>query len=95
MGQTLNTAAEMDAYVLSDKATWLSFKNRGDLAILVSGDSRLHNPYSAILVSKEKHPHVKAKAGEAFIRWLRSPDGQRAIGSLERDGTQLFTPNAN
>ena len=94
MGQTLNTASEMNGYVLTDKATWLTFKHRGRLEILVRGDPRLHNPYAAILVNPNKHSHVKAAAGGEFITWLRSPAGQRAIGSLTRGGEQLFTPNA-
>lgn len=94
MGQTLNTAAEMNAYVLADEATWLAFKHPADLEILVRGDPRLHNPYAAILVNPQKHPHVKAKAGAEFIAWLRSPAGQSAIGSLTRGDAQLFTPDA-
>lgn len=94
MGQTLNTGVELGAYVLSDKGTWLAFKNPGDLEILVEGDPRLFNPYGAILVNPKRHPHVKAEAGARFIEWLRSPAGQQAIGSLTRNGEPLFTPNA-
>ena len=80
MGAALNTASAMNAYVLADRATWLNFKNRGDLAIMVEGDTRLFNQYGVILVDPKKHPHVKAKDGQAFIDWLISAEGQRAIG---------------
>ena len=93
MGQTLNTAVEKNAYVLSDDASWRSFENKRDLGILVQGDTRLHNPYSVILVDPRRHPHVKAEAGATFVRWLLSAEGQRAIGSFERDGSPLFTPS--
>lgn len=93
-GPSLNTASEMNAYLLSDKGTWLSFKNPGQLEILVQGDPRLHNPYAAILVNRDRHPHVKAEEGAEFIAWLRSPIGQRAIASLQHNGESLFTPNA-
>jgi tungstate transport system substrate-binding protein len=95
MGPALNTASAQNAYVLADRGTWLSFKNRGDLAILVEGDQRLFNQYGVMLVNPSKHPHVKAKEGQAFIDWLVSPDGQRAIASYKIDGEQLFFPNAN
>jgi tungstate transport system substrate-binding protein len=94
MGPTLNTAAEMPAYTLADRGTWISFENRRDLEILVEGDDRLFNQYGVILVNPERHPHVKAEAGQAFIDWLISPQGQRAIGSYELRGEQLFFPNA-
>jgi tungstate transport system substrate-binding protein len=94
MGPTLNTAAAMNGYALSDRGTWLSFKNRTELAILVQGDARLFNQYGAILVNPVKHPHVKAQAGQAFIDWLVSPAGQNAISAYKIDGEQLFFPNA-
>ena len=94
MGAALNTASAMDAYVLSDRGTWLSFKNRGDLGIVVEGDKRLFNQYGVMLVNPEKHPSVKAEAGQQFIDWLISPEGQKAIGDYKIDGQQLFFPNA-
>jgi tungstate transport system substrate-binding protein len=94
MGAALNTAAAMDAYVLSDRATWLSFHNRGELEIMVEGDKRLFNQYGVMLVNPGKHPSVKADLGQAFIDWLVSPEGQEAIGDYEIDGKQLFFPNA-
>ena len=94
MGPALNTAAAMNAYVLSDRGTWLSFKNRRELAILVEGDQRLFNQYGVMLVNPAKHPHVKAADGQAFIDWLISPEGQRSIGSYKIEGEQLFFPNA-
>jgi tungstate transport system substrate-binding protein len=95
MGPTLNTASQMNAYALTDRGTWLSFENRGELEILYEGDEVLFNPYGVILVNPEKHPHVKAEAGQAFIDWLVSPEGQEAIASYKVDGEQLFFPNAN
>lgn len=95
MGAALNTASAMDAYVLSDRGTWLSFKNRGDLDIVVEGDKRLFNQYGVMLVNPVKHPSVKAEAGQSFIDWLISPDGQAAIGEYRIDGQQLFFPNAS
>ena len=95
MGATLNVASGMDAYVMSDRATWLAFKNKGNLEILVEGDKRLFNQYGVILVNPEKHPNVKKEAGEAFINWLTGPEGQAAIKSFKLDGKQLFFPNAN
>ncbi|MFC3206352.1 extracellular solute-binding protein [Aquamicrobium soli] len=95
MGAALNTASAMNAYVLSDRGTWLSFKNRGDLAIMVEGDKRLFNQYGVMLVNPEKHPNVKVKAGQAFVDWLISPEGQKAIGDYKIDGQQLFFPNAD
>ncbi|WP_336488703.1 extracellular solute-binding protein [Methylobacterium nigriterrae] len=94
MGPALNTASAANAYVLSDRGTWLSFKNRGDLAILVQGDKRLFNQYGVMLVNPEKHLAVKAKEGQAFIDWLVSPEGQRDIAGYKIDGEQLFFPNA-
>jgi tungstate transport system substrate-binding protein len=94
MGAALNTAAAMDAYVLSDRGTWISFKNRDDLAVVVEGDNKLFNQYGVILVNPAKHPHVKAELGQAFIDWLVSPDGQNTIAAYKIDGQQLFFPNA-
>ncbi|HZM33317.1 MAG TPA: extracellular solute-binding protein [Burkholderiales bacterium] len=94
MGPTLNTAAGMNAYALTDRGTWISFKNRGDLVILVEGDKRLFNQYGVILVNPAKHPHVKRQAGQAFIDWLVSREGQEAIAAYKIDGKQLFFPNA-
>lgn len=94
MGPTLNTAAEMSAYTLADRGTWISFENRRDLEILVEGDDRLFNQYGVILVNPEHHPHVKAEAGQAFIDWLVSPEGQQAIASYKLRGQQLYFPNA-
>ncbi len=94
MGAALNTAGAMDAYVLADRGTWLSFKNRGDLTILVEGDNRLYNQYGVILVNPQKHPSVKAEWGQAFIDWLISREGQDAIAAYKIDGQQLFFPNA-
>jgi tungstate transport system substrate-binding protein len=95
MGAALNTASAANAYVLADRGTWLSFKNRGDLDILVAGDKRLFNQYGVMLVNPEKHPHVKKELGQAFIDWLVSPEGQRAIADYKIGGAQLFYPNAN
>ena len=94
MGAALNTAAAMNAYVLSDRATWLSFENRGELDIAVKGDKRLFNQYGVMLVNPEKHPSVKAEAGQQFIDWLVSPEGQKAISEYKIGGKQLFFPNA-
>jgi len=95
MGPALNTAAAMNAYILSDRGTWLSFKNRGELVIAVEGDRRLYNQYGVMLVNPAKHPNVKAKLGQAFIDWLISPEGQDAIASYRINGEQLFFPNAH
>ena len=95
MGPTLNTASSMNAYVLADRGTWLSFKNRGDLTILVEGDKRLFNQYGVMLVNPAKHPHVKVALGQQFIDWLVSPRGQAVIADYKIDGEQLFFPNAN
>lgn len=94
MGPALNTAGSMNAYILCDRATWLSFKNRGDLAILVEGDKRLFNQYGVMLVSPDKHPSVKKDLGQTFIDWLISPAGQKAIANYKINGEQLFFPNA-
>jgi tungstate transport system substrate-binding protein len=94
MGATLNTASGMDAYALSDRATWLKFANKGSLEILVEGDPELFNQYGVILVSPQRHPHVKAAEGEAFIKWLTSPAGQAAIAAYRIDGAPAFFPNA-
>ena len=94
MGPALNTAAAQSAYVLSDRGTWLAFKNRGDLTILVEGDRRLFNQYGAMLVNPARHPHVKAAEGQGFIDWLVSAEGQSAIAEYKIEGEQLFFPNA-
>ena len=94
MGAALNTASAMDAYVLSDRGTWISFKNRADLAIIVEGDKRLFNQYGVMLVNPEKHPQVKKDLGQAFVDWLVSPEGQAAIAAYKIDGQQLFFPDA-
>lgn len=95
MGPALNAAASMNAYILADRGTWISFKNRGDLEILVEGDKRLFNQYGVILVNPEKHSHVKKDAGQQFIDWIISDEGQKAIAEYKIDGEQLFFPNAN
>jgi tungstate transport system substrate-binding protein len=95
MGATLNTAAGMGAYTMSDRATWIAFKNKGDLEILVEGDKRLFNQYGVILVNPKKYPHVNVKAGQAFIDWLLSKEGQAVIASYKLNGQQLFFPNAS
>jgi tungstate transport system substrate-binding protein len=94
MGPSLNTASSMNAYVLTDRGTWLSFKNRGDLGVLVEGDKRLFNQYGVMLVNPARHPHVKAVDGQAFIDWLVSKEGQDVIASFRVGGEQLFFPNA-
>jgi tungstate transport system substrate-binding protein len=95
MGATLNTASALNAYVLSDRGTWLAFRNRGDLAILVQGDKRLRNQYGVILVNPAKHASVKKDLGQQFINWLISADGQTAIADYKINGEQLFYPDAN
>jgi tungstate transport system substrate-binding protein len=95
MGAALNTASAANAYVLSDRGTWLSFKNHGDLTISVQGDKRLFNQYGVMLVNPEKHRHVKKELGQDFIDWLISPEGQKAIADYKIGGEQLFYPNAN
>jgi tungstate transport system substrate-binding protein len=94
MGAALNTAGAMNAYVISDRGTWLSFKNPGDLMIAVEGDKRLFNQYGVILVNPEKHPSVKKDLGQSFIDWLLSSEGQAAIAAYQVNGKQLFFPNA-
>jgi len=94
MGPALNTAAASEAYVFTDRGTWLSFRNRQTLTILVEGDRRLANQYGVMLVNPARHPHVKAAEGRAFIAWLLSPSGQAAIASYRIGGEQLFFPNA-
>jgi tungstate transport system substrate-binding protein len=94
MGPALNTAASMNAYILADRATWLAFKNRADLAILVEGDRRLYNQYGVILVNPARHPTVKKDLGQAFVDWVISPAGQKAIADYKINGEQLFFPNA-
>jgi len=93
MGPTLNIAAGMNAYALADRGTWLSFRNRADLVILVEGDVKLFNQYGVMLVNPAKHPYVKKDLGQKFIDWLISPEGQRAIADYRIDGQQLFFPN--
>jgi tungstate transport system substrate-binding protein len=95
MGPALNTASAQNAYVLSDRGTWLSFKNRGELAVLVEGDQRMFNQYGVMLVNPAKHAHVKAAEGQAFIDWILSADGQKIIAEYKIDGEQLFFPNAS
>jgi tungstate transport system substrate-binding protein len=95
MGPALNMASSTNAYVLSDRGTWLAFKNRGDLAILTEGDQRLFNQYGVMLVNPAKHASVKAKDGQAFVDWLVSADGQKAIGDYKVGGERLFFPNAS
>jgi len=94
MGGALNTASASNAYTLADRGTWLSFKNRGDLAIVVEGDNKLFNQYGVILVNPAKHAHVKKELGQAFIDWLVSPEGQNAVADYKINGEQLFFPNA-
>jgi len=94
MGPALNTASSMNAYLIADRGTWLAFKNRGELTILVEGDKRLFNQYGVMLVNPEKHPNVKRDLGQAFIDWVVSPEGQKAIADYKIGGEQLFFPNA-
>jgi len=94
MGPALNTASAMNGYILADRATWLSFKNRGDLVILVQGDPKLFNQYGVMLLNPAKFPHVKKAEGQAFIDWLISKNGQDVIASYQIGGEQLFFPNA-
>ena len=95
MGAALNTAKASNAYVLSDRATWIHFKNKGDLEIVVEGDKRMFNQYGVMLVNPAKHPNVKKDLGQQFIDWLISPEGQKTISDYKIDGQQLFYPNAN
>jgi tungstate transport system substrate-binding protein len=94
MGPALNASSAANAYVLADRGTWLSFRNRGQLKVLVEGDARLFNQYGVILVDPKRHPHVKAEAGQRFIDWLVSPAGQASIADYRIGGEQLFFPNA-
>ena len=94
MGPALNTAAGMNAYILADRGTWLSFKNRAELVVLVEGDKRLFNQYGIMLVNPQKRPSVKKDLGQAFIDWIVSPEGQNAIAAYKINGEQLFFPNA-
>ena len=94
MGPALNMASGTNAYVLTDRGTWLSFKNRGDLVVLVEGDTKLFNQYGVMLVNPAKHPHVKAADGQKFVDWVTSPAGQNVIASYKIGGEQLFFPNA-
>jgi tungstate transport system substrate-binding protein len=94
MGAALNTAAASNSYVLSDRGTWISFKNRGDLQIVVEGDKRLFNQYGVMLVNPAKHPNIKKDLGQTFIDWIVSPEGQKAIAAYQIAGQQLFFPNA-
>lgn len=93
MGPALNTASSMNAYILADRGTWLSFKNRGELGVVVEGDRTLFNPYGVILVNPAKHAHVKKAEGTAFMDWLVSPEGQASIASYKIGGEQLFFPD--
>jgi tungstate transport system substrate-binding protein len=95
MGAALNTAGASNAYVLSDRGTWIHFKNKGELAVLVEGDKRMFNQYGVMLVNPAKHPSVKKEYGQAFIDWLISSEGQKAIADYKINGEQLFYPNAN
>ncbi|MGQ0662527.1 MAG: substrate-binding domain-containing protein [Pseudomonadota bacterium] len=94
MGPTLNIAAAIDAYALADRGTWIAFRNRGELSILVAGDPTLANEYGIILVNPARHPHVKRELGMAFIDWMTSPEGQQAIADYKIDGEQMFFPNS-
>jgi tungstate transport system substrate-binding protein len=94
MGPALNTASSMNAYILADRGTWLSFKNRGDLGVIVEGDTKLFNQYGVILVNPAKHPHVKQADGQRFIDWVVSAQGQKTIADYKIGGEQLFFPNA-
>jgi tungstate transport system substrate-binding protein len=94
MGATLNTGAGMGAYILTDRATWIAYGNKGDYQIAVEGDPKMFNQYGIILVSPEKHPNVKAEAGQAFIDWVLSEAGQQAIADYKIEGQSLFFPNA-
>lgn len=93
MGAALNTASAANGYTLADRGTWLSFRNRGELTILVQGDPKLFNQYGAMLVNPAKHPHVKKELGTQFIEWLTSPEGQQTIADYKINGEQLFFPN--
>ncbi len=94
MGPSLNTASSMNAYLLADRGTWLNFKNRGELTVVVEGDQKLFNPYGVMLVNPARHPQVRKADGEAFINWLTSPEGQAVIAGYKIGGEQLFFPSA-
>ena len=94
MGAALNTAGAGNAYVLSDRGTWIHFKNKGDLEIVVEGDRRMFNQYGVMLVNPAKHPNVKKELAQTFIDWLVSPEGQKVIAHYKINGEQLFYPNA-
>ena len=94
MGPALNIASSLDGYVLTDRGTWASFKNRGNLAVLVEGDKRLFNQYGVIVVNPAKHPHTKTALAQVFSDWLVSPEGQASIATYKIGGEQLFIPNA-
>ena len=94
MGPALNIASSSNAYVLTDRGTWLAFKNRGDLSVLVEGDTKLFNPYGLMVVNPAKHPHVKTSEAQKFVDWLISPAGQATIAGFKIGGEQLFFPNA-
>ena len=93
MGPALNTASGLSAYILADRGTWLNFKNRSELGIVIEGDTRLFNQYGVMLVNPAKHPHVKKEAGQKFVDWVISPAGQAAIAAYKIGGEQLFFPN--
>jgi len=95
MGQALNMASSLDGYTLADRGTWLSFKNRGELAVLVEGDRRLFNQYGVIVIDPARHPHAKSELAQAFADWIVSPEGQARIASYRIGGEQLFFPNAD
>jgi tungstate transport system substrate-binding protein len=95
MGPALNIGSSSNAYVLTDRGTWLSFKNRGDLVILVEGDQRLFNQYGVMVVNPKKFPHVKAAEAQKFVDWVTSPAGQSTIAAYKINGQQLFFPNAH
>ena len=95
MGPALNIASSSNAYLLADRGTWLNFKNRGDLGVLVEGDKRMFNQYGVMMVNPAKHPHVKKELAQTFVDWVVSPAGQAAIAAYKIDGEQLFFPNAN
>ena len=95
MGPALNMASAVGGYVLADRGTWLNFKNRGELAVLVEGDKRLFNQYGVMVVNPAKHPHVKKDLAQAFADWVVSPAGQASIAGYMIGGEQLFLPNAN
>ena len=94
MGPALNMASSFDGYTLADRGTWISFKNKGNLAVLVEGDARMFNPYGVMVVNPAKHPHVKRELAQAFVDWVTSKEGQARIASYKIDGQQLFFPNA-